>query len=135
MYDYYSTVFQPFIIGVIIAIGLNFFAAKKMCEVVELKGHNAKNLHIFAWCFWFPIFGYLYVIALPDLKIRELLQDRENYLQSPQQNNSHDLSNISEISKSGSENAEYLICKKCGEKNPKTRMTCQKCDTYKNAHL
>ncbi|MDE6133225.1 MAG: hypothetical protein K2G04_07625, partial [Oscillospiraceae bacterium] len=77
----------------------------------------------------------LYVIALPDLKIRELLQDRGNYLQSPQQNSNHNLSNISEISKSDSETVEYWICKKCGEKNPKTRMTCQKCDTYKNAHL
>lgn len=135
MYDYYFTSFQTVIIVAIIAIGLNFFAAKKLCEVAELKGHDAKNLHIFAWCFWFPIFGYLYVISLPDLKIRELLQDRVNYSQSQQQNNSYDLSKISEMSKSSNDNIESWVCKKCGERNPKTRMTCQKCDTYKNAHL
>lgn len=121
-----------YIVSLIIGIIMLLLAAGKMCGAAELKGHNAKELHIFAWCFFFPIFGYLYVISLPDLKIRELLQDRVNYSQSQQHNNGYDLSEISKLS---NDNIESWVCKKCGERNPKTRMTCKKCDTYKNAHL
>lgn len=46
----------------------------KMCEVAELKGYNAKEKHIFAICFWFGIFGFLYVLALPDLKTRSAIE-------------------------------------------------------------
>lgn len=57
----------------IIAIVINFFIASKMCEVAELKGYSSKEKHIFAMCFWFGFFGYLYTIALPDLKLHNLL--------------------------------------------------------------
>lgn len=123
------------ILSLLACMVINSNAADKFFKIAELKGHDAKKLHIMAWCFWVPPIGYLYVISLPDLKIRELLQDRVNYSQSQQQNNSYDLSKISEMSKSSNDNIESWVCKKCGERNPKTRMTCQKCDTYKNAHL
>lgn len=133
MYDYYTTTattIQTYsIIALILTIVLDFFAARKMCDVAELKGHDAKNLHIFAWCFWFPIFGYLYVIALPDLNLQKQNEEIVNLLQ-----NSDILSKYVH-QKSEQEEYDSWTCPKCGLKNPKTRMTCQKCDTYKNAHL
>lgn len=50
---------------------LTFFAAGKMKKLVDDKGYNSRELHVFAWCFWFPIFGYLYAIALPDLTLQK----------------------------------------------------------------
>lgn len=37
------------------------------------KGYDNKNLHVFTMCFFLGIVGYLYVIALPDLKKEERL--------------------------------------------------------------
>ena len=53
---------------VFIVIDINM--AAKMRVVVSQKGYDPDILHIFAWCFWLPIFGYLYVIALPDLRLQ-----------------------------------------------------------------
>lgn len=52
---------------------LVIFMPLRMCEVAELKGYNSKEKHIFAICFWFGIFGFLYVVGLPDLKLRRIL--------------------------------------------------------------
>lgn len=57
-----------YIVSLIIAIVLDYLAANKMCGLVEFKGHDPRELHIFAWCFLLPLFGYLYVIALPNVK-------------------------------------------------------------------
>lgn len=119
MYSYmYGLSIVPSIVICLIVILILLMAARKMRDLVELKGHNAAELHIFAWCFWFPLFGYLYVIALPDLNLHK--QNGEI---------------VSNIISDKPEDDNCWICKKCGLKNPKTRMTCQKCDTYKNAHL
>lgn len=68
--------------------------ANNMRKVVYRKGYDANSLHIFAWCFWVPFFGYLYAIALPDLKIQaqndkiiKLLIEKSNnstYTEEPQ---------------------------------------------------
>ena len=58
------------LVVIVILIVINMNMAAKM-SVVSQKGHNPDVLHIMAWCFWVPIFGYLYVIALPDLRLRE----------------------------------------------------------------
>ncbi|MCM1054758.1 MAG: hypothetical protein NC394_04460 [Bacteroides sp.] len=72
------------VLGIILLM-LNILMANKMKEVAEEKGYDAKDNHIFAWCFWLPLFGYLYVIALPDAKqqyqsqrIISLLEEAQN---------------------------------------------------------
>lgn len=50
---------------------LSLMAAAKMKKLVDDKGYNSRELHVFAWCFWFPLFGYLYAIALPDLTLQK----------------------------------------------------------------
>lgn len=62
-----------------------------MCEVAESKGYNAKEKHIFALCFWFGIFGFLYVIALPDLKMRKLMIEISKQLSKKETDNNIDM--------------------------------------------
>ncbi|MBR4791107.1 MAG: hypothetical protein IK024_09480 [Treponema sp.] len=61
---------------IILLIAILFIMAKKMCEIAELKGYNAKEKHIFAICFWLGFLGYLYTIGLPDIKVQELLKEK-----------------------------------------------------------
>ena len=125
------------IIGLIITLIIDHFAAKKFCGIAEEKGYSAKALNVYRWCFIFPAIGYAYVIALPYLKLQKQNEEIIDFLKNQstqQQLNSHDekLKNAIKLNK---EDSDSWTCKKCGEKNPKTRMTCKKCDTYKNAHL
>lgn len=76
---------------------LLLFMPAKMCEVAKLKGYNPKSYHIFALCFWFTIFGYLYVIGLPDLKLRKILNQTLNNNQITTENNKEN-TNQEEIS-------------------------------------
>lgn len=48
-------------------IYVNYIVAKKFEEIAIQKGYDSE-IHSFAMCFWLGIVGYLYVIALPDLK-------------------------------------------------------------------
>ena len=61
----YIAIFVVFII-------INYFMALRMQDVVEKKGYT--DLRVVAMCFWLGIIGYLYVIALPDMKVRRLLK-------------------------------------------------------------
>ena len=55
---------------VLVLITINITAASRMQEIAELKGSKDR---FWAWCFWTPIIGYMMVIALPDLVLREKL--------------------------------------------------------------
>lgn len=135
---------------------LSLMAAAKMRDLAQQKGHNVNFLHVLAWCFWFPIFGYLYVIALPDLILQKQNEEIINRLQSDnitanyvqqrkdmkkiypsnssQQSKDYDLSQISEMSKSDNDDIKHWICKRCGERNSydKNGYECGNCgDTYK----
>lgn len=57
---------------ILVCIICNIIIALKMCEVAELKGYDPSERSVFVLCFFFGIFGILYVIALPDLKLREI---------------------------------------------------------------
>ena len=52
-----------------IALIINVLMAKLMENAAIMKGYG-KNKHIFAICFFLTIFGYFYVIALPDKVIQ-----------------------------------------------------------------
>lgn len=47
---------------------LNYFIAKKFEAIAFQKGYDV-SIHSFAMCFWLGLVGYLYVIALPNLKM------------------------------------------------------------------
>ena len=53
---------------------LYIYICHKMCEAVDAKGYNSASEHIFAICFWFGLFGFLYALALPDLKLQRLIK-------------------------------------------------------------
>jgi len=73
----FASLFIYIALGIFVLI-MFITMASKMCEVAEDKGYNSKENHIFAICFWFGLFGYLYVIALPDLKLHRLLHKSQN---------------------------------------------------------
>lgn len=58
------------ILFIILLLEVNYLSAKKMTAAAFEKGYDVHSLHVFAWCFWLPLVGYLYVIALPDLRLR-----------------------------------------------------------------
>ena len=47
-------------------IWVNYIVSKKFEEIAIRKGHY--NSHSFAMCFWLNTIGYLYVIALPNIR-------------------------------------------------------------------
>jgi len=53
------------IVGVILYILLNAIGASLMRNIAIEKGYG-DSYHPWAACFWLGIFGYLYVIAMPD---------------------------------------------------------------------
>lgn len=73
----FTIVMFSWIVAIAIAIIILCFMASKMCEVASFKGYEPAKKHIFAICFWLGIFGYFYVLALPDLKLRKLLGEKE----------------------------------------------------------
>lgn len=53
------------ILAVVVAVCVNALGAFFMRNVAIEKGYG-DDIHAWAVCFWLGIFGYLYVIALPD---------------------------------------------------------------------
>lgn len=47
------------------------YCAKLMADTAVMKGYNAADMHLWAICFWLGIFGYLYVLSLPDKIVQE----------------------------------------------------------------
>ncbi len=56
----------------LILFGVNGFIASKASDIAQDKGYE-KRLY-FHLCFWFGIFGYLLVCAMPDLELRKQLK-------------------------------------------------------------
>ncbi len=53
------------IIIILIVLVIHFVASSLMRSVAIQKGYG-DDIHAWAVCFWLGLFGYLYVIALPD---------------------------------------------------------------------
>ena len=60
--DEIITVLSLVIIAIFVA---NLVLAYKMSEVAAMKGYG-DEVHAWAWCIWLGIFGYIYVLSLPD---------------------------------------------------------------------
>ena len=60
------------LIGSIAVLLIQYFVAREFQRIAEMKGHHEKRYFWITFFFW--IVGMLLVIALPDLKNRELLQ-------------------------------------------------------------
>lgn len=65
--DEIVTVLSLVIIAIFVA---NLVLAYKMSEVAAMKGYG-DEVHAWAWCFWLGIFGYIYVLSLPDKVTQE----------------------------------------------------------------
>lgn len=74
----------------IVALIINYVGAVLMGKAAEEKGYP--DIHAVAWCFWFGIFGYFYILSLPDKKLQnkmdtiiDLLEKQNNKLAQPSQ--------------------------------------------------
>lgn len=54
-----------------VAILIEYLVAARFRDIAELKGHDGTPY--FWFCFFLTIWGYLMVIALPDLRLRDKL--------------------------------------------------------------
>lgn len=63
---------NPILIGVIsIIVIVDAYLALKMVDAAVDKGYTSQKAEHFFLCFFFPVLGYLYIIALPDLIVQE----------------------------------------------------------------
>ena len=53
---------------------VNMKLSRGMVEAANDKGYCDNDLFIFYICFFLGVLGYMYVAALPDLKLREMLK-------------------------------------------------------------
>lgn len=133
----------PVIVIFVLIVNLLFdiFMANRMCGVASDKGYDPKEYHIWRLCFWIPVYGYMYVISLPDIRIHEqnaeiikLLKSSDivsNYVQQKQKSNGYDLSQLPSMSVPDSENNKTWVCRRCKERNTYEYSECQKCGTHK----
>ena len=107
-------------VAIAIAIIILCFMASKMCEVASLKGYDPAKKHIFAICFWLGIFGYFYALALPDLKLRKLLGEKEETenVDKESKNDSSPQNKVTVL-----ENGDWK-CPFCGSTNPANDKRC-----------
>lgn len=56
---------------------VNMKLSRGMVEAANDKGYCDNDLFIFYICFFLGALGYMYVAALPDLKLREMLAEKE----------------------------------------------------------
>lgn len=57
-------------------IFVNMKLSRGMVEAANDKGYCDNDLFIFYICFFLGALGYMYVAALPDLKLREMLKSQ-----------------------------------------------------------
>ena len=72
--DEIITVLSLVIIAIFVA---NLVLAYKMSEVAAMKGYG-DEVHAWAWCIWLGIFGYIYVLSLPD-KVTQDVYKRQGF--------------------------------------------------------
>lgn len=75
MFGLESSAIITYVVFLVVVIFVNIVMAFKMQDVVEKKGYT--DVNAFALCFFFGIFGYFYVTALPDLELRKMLKSIE----------------------------------------------------------
>ena len=116
----FTIVMFSWIVAIAIAIIILCFMASKMCEVASLKGYDPAKKHIFAICIWLGIFGYFYVLSLPDLKLRKLLGEKEESenFDKESKNDSSPQNKVTVL-----ENGDWE-CPFCGAQNPANDKRC-----------
>ena len=67
-----------YFITAIVVLGLHLYISSVAANIAHDKGYaGEKWFHI---CFWFSVFGFIIVAAMPDLKARELQQETNQLL-------------------------------------------------------
>lgn len=80
------------IIVIIIGIYINYLISKEFKKAAELKGYMEKR---YFWItFFLSVVGMLLIIALPDLKNRELLEGQKNALNNKEGASTYSLPEI-----------------------------------------
>lgn len=56
-----------YLLGIVIALVIDYFIAKKFSDIAEMKGHEGNTY--FWFTFWLGLVGMLMVIALPEKEV------------------------------------------------------------------
>ena len=72
------------LIPIAVIFSINCVVSSRFEKIAFQKGYDS-SFHCYAMCFWLGIIGYLYVIALPDLK--------RNYIITGTNDNLHEKAN------------------------------------------
>lgn len=117
-------------------IFIDYVLAKKMDEAASMKGHDS----VFVLCFLLGPAAYLYVIALPDLKLREAIKAMAANGSVPMSGNGNLQASGSTGSSIFSRSAEAPVlkssggkwtCPECGESNSTSTRICRGCGREK----
>lgn len=106
--------------------------ASKMSKAALMKGHNS----VFALCFFLGPAAYLYVIALPDLELRNAIKamqtngNANNVPQSSGNTGSMLSRRAAEATVIKSADGKWR-CPTCGESNPTSTRICRGCGREK----
>lgn len=114
-------------------ICIDYVLAKKMDEAASMKGHDS----VFVLCFLLGPAAYLYVAALPDLKLREAIKSVAANGSAPmpdkgilQGSGSSTFSSPAEAPVIKSAGGKWT-CPECGESNPTSTRICRGCGREK----
>lgn len=86
-----------FFVILIIAIVIPMIIASLMAESATRKGYDANEMHIFAWCFFFGIFGCIYVLSLPDKIIQQQNKEIIELLKAQQINKNNETDELPKL--------------------------------------
>ena len=68
--DLFGVVMFFYVVFACVLLGFHIWGITRMMEIGRLKGYPDSGVTIFFLCFFLGVFGYLYVLALPDRRIK-----------------------------------------------------------------
>lgn len=107
-----------YILGALVALGVNALVAARFAEIAEYKGHGE---NYFWWCFLLGVPGYLMVVALPDIEARPKVEKKSV---SSIMHSSHPNAGGVTRSVSQSASSNSWKCSSCGRINANYISTC-----------
>ena len=124
-----------YLLGIVIALIIDYVIAKKFEEIAEMKGHEGSTY--FWFTFMFGVVGMLMVIALPNTKVPPVFNSSEkkdvpitiNSAPTPKitTNETHNTSNVQCEAIAVACSDGSIICPKCGLKQRDNRTVCWNC--------
>ena len=122
--------FLLYILIAIIYIIIDIIIANTFKEIARDKGYKSEVSRFFWWTFFIPPIGIAMVIALPDLKTRDMVTQSITNLQELLSNKEHPIdtkTKTNTITQNKDNSTNGWVCANCYFMNPITNTSCQRC--------